>query len=106
MKCPSRLLKTRGWACVPVFVYYKSVANLGDTNNQYLAIRNIFPTFLDLAGAVRPVDDNPESEMLPLQGSSFTGLIEGDLEPVHKAGEVIGSGLHGSKALVQGDRKA
>jgi arylsulfatase len=87
---------------VPAFVSHAAVANPGSTNDEFLTIMDVMPTFLDLAGTAHPGSMYRGRELASLHGRSFLGLLSGDDSPIHPADEAIG---WSSGALFKGDWK-
>ena len=71
-------------------------------NDSLVSVMDIAPTLLDLGGAMHPetVDGRP---VLPHQGTSLTPILDGEVQSVRGAEDVIGSDLLNNRALRMGD---
>jgi len=87
---------------VPAFAFHASLANQGSTNNEFLAIMDVMPTFLELANTSHPGETYEGREVAAVRGKSFLGLLRGDDAPVHGVTEAIG---WSSGALIKGGWK-
>lgn len=96
---------SEGGIRVPAIVYHESVADKGETNDQFLTILDIVPTFLSLADTTHPGDTYHDRSVMPLQGKSFLPLIKGDSEPTHPSNEAQGWEVEGDRAMIKGPWK-
>ena len=97
---------SEGGTRVASFAWYPKKVAARSTNEQYLNVMDVMPTFLDLAGA----DFNPTTvrnrEVVPMDGLSFLATLEGSAEPVHSPEVPLAFELHGQRALRLGEWKA
>ncbi len=105
---PSRMFKTftaEGGIRTPFLVNPPGkLANAGTMNHSFFHVRDIMPTFLDLAG-VSHSEEFDGREVRPMQGKSVLGLLTGTVEyPYAEAGQV-GYEVFGLKAFFDGDWK-
>jgi len=72
----------------------------------FTSVLDIFPTVLEYSGATYPTTYN-EQTILPLNGKTMRGVLEGTTKAVHTANESIGIEVFGTinKSLYQGDWK-
>ncbi len=98
----NKMTPFEGGIRVPAFVSHASVANQGSTNNEFLTIMDVMPTFLELANTAHPGRRYKGRELAALHGRPFLSLLRGDETPVHPADEAIG---WSSGALFKGDWK-
>ncbi len=77
------------------------VARRGVIDSTYLTVMDIAPTFLEIAGATYPVND----EIQPMLGESMAAFLAGDADAVHDD-DYVTTMFHRSRAyLRQGDWK-
>ena len=104
---PFRLYKgflTEGGTRVASFVHHPKLAAGGVTDNQYLTVMDVMPTFLDLTGSEFDPDRVRGRDVLPMDGKSFLPALQSS-QRIHAPDEVIASELHGQRSLVRGDWK-
>jgi arylsulfatase A-like enzyme len=94
-----------GGTRVASFAYYPAKIAAGSKTDQYLYVADVMPTFLDIAGAEFDPGSVRGREVLPMDGVSFLGALDGRDERVHAADVPIASELHGQRALRLGEWK-
>jgi len=94
-----------GGTRVASFAYYPAKIAAGSKTDQYLYVADVMPTFLDIAGAEFDPGTVRGREVLPMDGVSFLGALDGRDERVHSADVPIASELHGQRALRLGEWK-
>jgi arylsulfatase len=94
-----------GGTRVAAFVSHNAVTASGGLDHGFLTYMDVAPTILEITGTTAPDEIFAGREIVPMTGSSFWVRALGSNEPVHSAGESIGSELHGARALVRGDWK-
>ena len=105
---PFRLYKgflTEGGTRVTSFAFHPDMQGAGSVNNQYLTVRDVMPTLLDLAGAEFNPIEYDGREVLPMDGKSFSALFDDSDAVIHSPDEIIATELHGQRSLVRGDYK-
>ena len=103
---PHRLFKsftTEGGIISPCIIKLPaSLNNKGKMNKAFTHISDIMPTFLELAEAEHPSNQN---DAIPgMMGKSLFSLLKGDTEVVH-FNEGIGYELHGLRAYIKDEWK-
>ncbi|MGS2722225.1 arylsulfatase [Porticoccus sp. GXU_MW_L64] len=88
---------------VPAFVSHPGLPR--DTITALATIKDIVPTFLELADASHPGQYYQGREIHPLQGRSLLPLLRGEAESVHDSDHVTGWEFLGRRALRKGDWK-
>jgi len=104
---PSRLVKgytTEGGIHTPAIVAGPGVQG-GRISTAFLHVKDITPTLLDLAGVAHP-DTYKGHKVAPLQGHSWTGVLQGRVAEARPATEAVGWELFFRRGLRQGDWKA
>jgi len=71
---------------------------------DFLLVRDIMPTMLDLAGVAHPEQMNGR-KVRPMQGKSVLGLFEGTATTPYAGADRVGYELFGLKAFFDGDWK-
>lgn len=92
---PSRDYKgrtTEGGIRAPAFLLYPDMPRAGTISNQFVTVKDVLPTLLDLAGI-----DLPQGAGLPVEGSSMLASVAREPE--------MGWELFGNKAYRLGDWK-
>ena len=94
----------QGGTRVPAIISHSSIFKPGRVDEQYLTVRDLAPTLLDVAGAAHPYREGSQ-EVLPMTGRSFVSVLGSGAELVHPEDESVGWEMHNNKALVRGDWK-
>lgn len=105
---PYRMFKgftSEGGTRVAAFLFHPSLANRASIENQYLALVDVMPTFLDIAGAGFDPHRVRGRDVVPMDGRSFASILGRDAEPVYGRDEVIAWELHGQRELRRGKWK-
>lgn len=90
---------------VPAFVNYPRLVKAGTRSDAIGTVRDILPTFLELAGAQLPGATYKGRAVLPVQGASLLPVISGKAAQVHPADQVFGWELFGARSIRQGKWK-
>ncbi len=101
-----RLLKgfsTEGGIRTPAIVRFPDSTARGEIHNAFVHVRDLMPTFLELANAQHPAGEN--SALAPLAGKSLVELFGGRVGWAYES-EGIGYELHGTRAYIKDDWKA
>jgi arylsulfatase len=101
-----RLLKgfsTEGGIRTPAIVRFPDGSSEGEIQDAFVHVRDLMPTFLELANAHHPARE--DSALAALAGKSLVPLFEGRVGSTYE-NEGIGYELHGTRAYIKGDWKA
>ena len=103
---PFRLFKgftTEGGIRAPCIIKLpKSVESSPTMMHAFAHISDLMPTFLELAGATHPSEEN---KSIPhMMGKSIIPLLSGKVDNIY-ANEGVGYELHGSRAFFKGEWK-
>jgi len=90
---------------VPAFVRYPKLVSAGARSHAFLTVRDVLPTFLELAGTTHPGKTYRGKPVLPVQGLSFLSLVAGGADRIHSSGEISGWELWGHRSVRKGDWK-
>jgi arylsulfatase A-like enzyme len=90
---------------VPAFVNFPRLVKAGTRSDAMGTVRDILPTFLELAGMRHPGATYKGRAVLPMQGESLLPLVSGKTGQVHPADQVYGWELFGARSIRQGDWK-
>ncbi len=94
---------TEGGTHVSAFVYYPRLITAPAISNDFVFIKDIAPTILELAGVEHPGDEYDGRLVEQMTGTSFLSLLEGKR---HTAPDrVTGIELLGKRAIRSGDWK-
>lgn len=110
---PARLYKryqTEGGTRVAAFLHYKGLPKTGgrehgQIDNVYTNVRDVAPTFLELAGVPVPQGTYRDRSVQPISGRSQVAYWKGQTDRVYPAEAPVGGELYGSKSLRRGDWK-
>jgi len=105
---PFRIYK--GWVSEggirsPLIVSGPGVKGAGELNKKaILHVMDIAPTILELAGVEHPATYKGR-EIVPMQGKSWVGMLEGSTQSPRTSDDWLGWELFGNRAIRQGDWK-
>lgn len=110
---PARLYKryqTEGGTRVAAFLRFGGLPKTGGAikgviDNVYANVRDVAPTFLDLAGVPIPKDVYRNRKIQPIIGRSQVAYWKGEADRIYPADVPVGGELYGSKSLRRGDWK-
>jgi len=110
---PARLYKryqSEGGTRVVSFLHYDGLPLTGGQvkgaiDNVYTHVRDVAPTFLELAGVPVPQGTYNGRDIQPVSGRSQVAYWKGEASRVYPADEPVGGELYGSKSLRKGDWK-
>jgi arylsulfatase A-like enzyme len=94
-----------GGVHVPAFVNYPKLVKAGTRSDAMGTVRDILPTFLELAGAQLPGATYKGRAVLPVQGVTLLPMLSGKSAQVHPADQVYAWELFGARSVHQGDWK-
>ena len=105
---PFRLWKgfvTEGGTRSPLIVSGPGVQGAGGINTtDFLHVKDIAPTLLDLAGVEHPATFQGR-DILPMQGKSWSPVLSGEVQSTRGPDDWLGFELFGNRAIRQGDWK-
>ena len=103
---PFRLFKgftTQGGIRAPCVIKLpKATESNQSITHAFGHISDLMPTFLELAGAMHPSEENKDTP--PMMGKSLIPLLTGKTDNIH-ANEGVGYELHGNRAYFKGEWK-
>lgn len=110
---PARLYKryqTEGGTRVVALLHYRGLRKTGGEvkgaiDGVYTHVRDVTPTFLELAGVAVPVGEYNGRKVQPISGRSQVAYWKGEADRVYPADVPVGGELYGSKSLRKGDWK-
>lgn len=110
---PSKLYKryqTEGGTRVVAFLHYDGLPKIGGSaagsiDNVYTNVRDVAPTFLDMAGITAPTGTYKGRQVQPISGRSELAYWQGRVDRVYPADAPVAGELYGSKSLRKGDWK-
>jgi len=89
----------------PLIISGPGVKGAGELNKDaVLHVKDIAPTLLELAGVQHP-STYKGREVVPMQGKSWVGMLEGRTQSPRGADDWLGWELFGNRAIRQGDWK-
>jgi arylsulfatase len=83
---------------VPAFAYHRNLLHSGTTDDQFLTVLDVTPTFLELAGFEHPGNEYHGKPVFQPRGISFLNLLRGNSTPAH--GDDIAAGWFQSALYV------
>jgi len=98
---------TEGGVRAPMMIYYpkeKKVAN--GINHEFLSVKDLAPTFLELATIKHPQTEYNRRKIFPMTGTSMWPWLTGKTERVHPKDKVHAWELFGRRGLRKGKWKA
>jgi arylsulfatase A-like enzyme len=87
---------------VPAFVRFPGTVEEDTRSDAFLTVRDVLPTFLELAGTAHPGERYRGDPVHPVQGISFLPLVAGRVNKVHAPAEIAGWELWGHRSVRQG----
>lgn len=102
---PFRMFKgfvSDGGVRVPAFVHYPGRIPAGRIVTEPASVIDLVPTLLELAGLPHPGPQFQGRDILPVQGVSLAGLVDGRTESVRGAEAALGWEIFGKRGLRQG----
>jgi arylsulfatase len=104
---PNRMWKLTGFEGgnrVPAFIHYPSLVALGMTDT-FATVMDLYPTILELIGAVPPGNEFRGRAVAPIQGVSLVPFLEGEARRAHPLDFAVGFEVNGQASLHMGERK-
>ena len=96
---------TEGGIRVPAIVHFPQQLQKGAAIDEFVTVKDVLPTILELTGIVHPGSSFNGREVLPLQGASMLSMLKGEQETTHNQDYVMGWELFGRRAIRKGDWK-
>ena len=90
---------TEGGTRVPALIWDGRNKADGSIRNQFLTAADITPTILDFAGSLSSYGRFVDGSPLPVQGRSFTKLLQDPGAEIRERGSITASELHGHRAV-------
>jgi arylsulfatase A-like enzyme len=87
---------------VPALVRFPGIVKKSTTSDAFLDVRDVLPTFLELAGTAHPGERYRGKPVHRVQGRSFLPLLVGEATAVHQPDEIAGWELWGHRSVRQG----
>jgi arylsulfatase len=100
-----KLTGFEGGIHVPAFVRFPATVAAGSRNDSFVTVRDVLPTFLELASAQQPGESYRGKPVYPVQGVSLLPLLTGKVAAVHAREEISGWELWGHRSVRQGNWK-
>lgn len=98
---------TEGGVRSPCIISYpKWAQNAGKINRDIISVKDLAPTFLDLAGIQHPMYEYEGRKIHPLDGTSLLGWLEGDTKPPGQDDKAYCWELYGRMGVRKGNWKA
>lgn len=110
---PSSMYKeflAQGGIKAPLIISYpkaqnKSTQNDGAQNNEFVSVKDITPTILDITDTAQPGTSYKGREVTPIEGISLLPALQGESQAVSDMDRSVGWELFGQKAIRKGDWK-
>ena len=96
---------TEGGIRVPAIAHFPQQIQKGAVIDEFVTVKDVLPTILELAGVNHPGSSFNGREILPVQGASMLPMLKGDQETTHGQDYVMGWELFGRQAIRKGDWK-
>ena len=96
---------TEGGIRVPLIVSGHGVTGQDLISHEFLTVRDIAPTLLELAGTQYPSGTYDGREIFPQTGKSFASRLNGTGPEIHNETEVFGWELFKRRGVIKGDWK-
>ncbi|GAC06882.1 arylsulfatase [Paraglaciecola chathamensis] len=105
---PSRLFKgftAEGGIKVPAFIFSPKLARQSHLSHEFVSVKDIAPTFLELAGIPLDIASHNERPVLPMTGKSMLSYLMVQEDTLHGADFSEAWELFGRRAVRSGDWK-
>ena len=96
---------TEGGIRVPAIVHFPKQIRKGAVIDEFVTVKDVLPTVLELTGVEHPGATFNGREVLPVQGASMLSMLKGERETTHDQDYVMGWELFGRQAVRKGDWK-
>ena len=98
-------LSSEGGSLGPAFFYHKDMSKKGQMNDEFMAVVDFYPTFVELAGASHLKTGSNGKPIHEVQGHSLLPVLFGDEDSVRVEDFTYGWEVFGHRALRKGDYK-
>ncbi|MFY0652774.1 MAG: arylsulfatase [Cyclobacteriaceae bacterium] len=95
-----------GVRCPLIISYPKWKSHIGEINNDFISVKDIAPTILDLAGVSHPDTVFNGREIYPMDGISLMDWLAGKAEYAHAKNKAHCWELYGRRSVLKGEWKA
>ena len=105
---PLRTFKSftsQGGLRVPAFVHFPSAFPGGRSSDDFLTVKDVMPTLLELADSVHPGGSYRGRDVVPMEGRSMLPLLAGEVDSIREPDDYMGWELSGRRAIRKGDWK-
>lgn len=98
---------TEGGVRTPMILHYPRWASMaGKISNEFVSVKDLAPTILELAGVAHPGTMFDGRKIYPMDGTSLVGWLDGTRAYAHKGDKAHCWELYGRRAVLKGDWKA
>ncbi len=98
-------LSSEGGSLGPAFFYHKDMTKKGQMNDEFIAVTDFYPTFVELAGAGHLKAGSNGKPIHEVQGHSLLPVLFGDENSVRAEDFTYGWEVFGHRAIRKGDYK-
>ncbi len=98
-------LSSEGGSLGPAVLYHKDMTKKGQLNDEFIAVTDFFPTFVELAGASHLKVGSDGKPLHEVQGHSLVSVLFGDENSVRAEDFTYGWEVFGHRAIRKGDYK-
>jgi arylsulfatase len=98
-------LSSEGGSLGPAFFYHKDMTKKGQMNDEFMAVTDFYPTFVELAGASHLKAGSDGKPLHKVQGHSLLPVLFGDENSVRAEDFIYGWEVFGHRAIRKGDYK-
>jgi len=101
-----KAFSSEGGVRVPFFVSYPKWQHQAEWTDEVISVKDLAPTFLELAGVEPPDSVYADRPVVPIQGKSLLAFWEGKEPRVHPVNQAQAWELFGRRGIRLGDWKA
>ncbi len=98
-------LSSEGGSLGPALFYHKDLTKKGEMNDEFTAVTDFYPTFVELAGASHLKAGSDGKPLHEVQGHSLLPVLFGDENSVRAEDFTYGWEVFGHRAIRKGDYK-
>jgi arylsulfatase len=98
-------LSSEGGSLGPALFYHKDLTKKGEMNDEFMAVTDFYPTFVELAGASHLKAGSDGKPLHEVQGHSLLPVLFGDENSVRAEDFTYGWEVFGHRAIRKGDYK-
>lgn len=96
---------SEGGSLAPAFFYHKDMTKKGQLNDEFMGVVDLYPTFVELAGASHLKTGSNGKPIHEVQGHSLLPVLFGEADSVRPDDFTYGWEVFGHRALRKGDYK-